>query len=182
MAQPSIEFLQSIIPDVDHPDLNAMRNFLHSAKINIPVKLYNEGREVYAAEVKMIGHGHALYKAALDATLESIATRKPAIEWDSASFLSDKKFSKDELMQISETLADYVGQYRKMDFAVAHLDVLQHLEKVYGEPDRVKAKVAFEKTIQRLCAVIISTSVDVTPDPAYAPAHKGILQRFMPKF
>ena len=182
MRAPPLHYLQSIIPDVDHPDLNAMRNFLHAPKINIPVVLYQGEQIVYAAEVKMIGHGHALYKAALDAVREEIKTRTPAIEWDSVSFHSAKKFSQADMAQGQPTLADYVGVYRKMDFTAAHLDALAHLEKVYDEPDRAAAKLAFEGAIHRLCAAIISTSVEVTPDPAYAPVRKGILHRFMPKF
>lgn len=174
--------LHKLIPDVDHPTLNAMRNFVHSDKIWIPVRLFKDGQQVYGADVRMIGHTHSLYRAALDAALAGIADRKPAIEWDEVSFHSDKRAAKADMLRDEASLSAYVTIYRTRSPHVALIDALENMNSVIADPAKAD-KTMFEHSLLRLCAAIISTSVEVTPDPAYAPApRKGILQRFMPKF
>lgn len=182
MQNPSTAYLLTFVPDLDHPDLNAMRNFLGGKKINIPVRLYQNGEQVYAAEVHMIGHSHALYKAALDAVLDSIETRKPALQWDHVRFHSDKDVRRDDMLQARVSISDFISVYRRAGFALAQADVHRHLQDIKAEPDPAKARQMLDLNIMRLCASIISTSIEVTPDPAYAPApRKGLLQRLLPR-
>lgn len=172
------EMLRSLIPNVDHPTLNAMRNNLHNKKIDIPVCLYKDGQQVYAATVYMYGHGHSLYSAAFDATLEAAGQ----IEWDHASFHSSKQFEKTELLaDKTPSLSGYITAYRKIGFAAAMDDVDKNLVRMNGLPVPA-AKELFEQNMLRLCAAIISTSVEVMPDCAYAPVVKSGFGRFLPKF
>ena len=182
MKQLSRQDLQTFVPDIDHPDLNSMRNFLAGdRKIDIPVRLYKDGKQVYGSTVYMIGHTRQLYKAALQATLDGIATRKPAIEWDEVSFHSDKKFAKDDYLAHPSPLCDYIAIYRTVDFSLAMGGVMRDMEAIIDETDRTKARFMFEDNIIRRCAAIIATSIEVKPDPAFAPK-RGLIQRFMPKF
>ena len=181
MAKPN-DF-HKLIPDVDHPTLNAMRNFLGADKIWIPVRLYKDGQQVYAADVRMIGHTHSLYRAALDATLAGITDRKPPIEWDQVRFHHETHYvDKADALKDEASLSAYITIYRTRSPHVALIDALENMNTVIADPAKAD-KTLFEHSLLRLCAAIISTSVEVTPDPAYAPApRKGILQRFMPKF
>lgn len=182
MQNPSTAYLLTLVPDLDHPELNAMRNFLGSKKIDIPVRLYHQGQQAYAAEVRMIGHSHALYKAALDAVLDSLAARKPALQWDHVRFHSENDVRKEDMLQASVSISDFISIYRRAGFAAAQADVHRHLQDISQEADHAKARRMLELNIMRLCASIISTSIEVTPDPAYAPApRKSLLQRLLPR-
>ncbi len=182
MPAPAHQHLLSLIPDVDHPTLNAMRNSLRGDKISIPVRLYHNGQQVYAAQVRMIGHTHALYRAALDATLASLATRSPAIAWDEVSFHSDKKMARADALRDEASLSAYIGIYRKIEPHLAIHDAIDNLATLAQQPAAENSRVMFEHALLRLCAAIISTSVEVAPDPAYAPSpRKGLLARWMPR-
>lgn len=170
--------LRGLLPDIDHPTINAMRNNLHNKKIDIPVKLYKDGVQVYGATAYMLGHGHSLYRAALDAATEHAA----GIEWDQAQFHSAKLFAKTDLLEADEkSLSSYITAYRKIGFDAAMQDVSKNLSLAKDLPADDK-KEAFEQNMLRLCAAIISTSVEVKPDAAYAPVVKTGLRKFLPKF
>ena len=174
----SPEQLRSFVPDVDHPTLNALRNNLHNKKIDIPVRLYKDGVQVYGATALMFGHGHSLYRAALDAVIEQAT----GIEWDQAQFHSSKMFDKAALLDDAETsLSTYITAYRKTGFETAMQDVMQHLDHA-KTLTAIQTKEAFEQNMLKLCAAIISTSVEVKTDAAYAPVVKTGFRKFLPQF
>lgn len=172
--------LLPLIPSVDHPTFNAMRNALCSDKIRVPVRLYKNGQQVYAADVRMFGHSHSLYRAALDATLGSIAARAPAIEWDQVGFHSDKKVDKADVLTDEASLSTYITLYRTVNARLALLDALDNLNKVAQKPAASVSRSETEHSMLRLCGAIISASVEVIPDPAYAP-RQNLLRRIASK-
>lgn len=183
MPAPANQELLKLVPNVDHPTLNAMRNSLYGDKIWIPVRLYKDGQQVYGADVRMIGHTHSLYRAALDATLAGIADRNPAIEWDQVSYHSAMKLDKTTALADEVSLSSYINIYRQIDPRVAIIDAVENIDRLAAQTSDAPRKEIIEHALLRLCAAIISGSVEVTPDPAYAPApRKGFLSRFKAKF
>jgi hypothetical protein len=87
MKKLNVEFYKSVIPDIDHPALNSLRN-ASDDPITVPVELYDKGAKVLSADVLMVGTTTPQYRAALWLTLREVERAGAAIEWDECSFLS----------------------------------------------------------------------------------------------
>ena len=93
--------LLKLIPEIDHPAFNAMRNAI-PGKVSIPVTLYQDEVRTFHAEVVMFGHTWSLFAPALMLVLEELKDRKMEVAWNAVAFTSPaKKFSRSE-MEISE--------------------------------------------------------------------------------
>lgn len=173
-----VEFLRSLVPDADHPDLNAMRNSLSSPKISIPVHLLKDGREVYAADVFMFGHSQSLYQTALAIVLDDLGARKTGVDWDHVHFHNAQALRAKAATQSEvNPLAEYIRLYRKIDLPMAVEGITKDMRALDDQADPAKRKSMLDQNILRLCAVLIATSVELKVNPAYTPKPKGLLQR-----
>lgn len=154
--------------------------FCTHPKINIPVVLYQGDQIVYAAEVKMIGHGHALYKVALDAVREEIKHAHPPLngqcQLSRSKIIADMAQGQCPHWPITSAfIARWILRRRILTRS-------RILKKSMTNPT-VRQQNWRLKVLSTVCARRLSRpALKSHLDPAYAPLRKGILHRFMPKF
>ena len=175
--------LLKLIPEIDHPAFNAMRNAI-PGKVSIPVTLYQDEVRTFHAEVVMFGHTWSLFAPALMLVLEELKDRKMEVAWNAVAFTSPaKKFSRSE-MEISEgELAGYMKQYRKMDFAAAMADAQGYLQ-VNETLSAAEIRKVMDAAALKICAVILVSSVEIKSEELKNPPRENAflkaLRRFKP--
>tara|TARA_R110002124_G_scaffold64985_2_gene177323 strand:+ start:132164 stop:132733 length:570 start_codon:yes stop_codon:yes gene_type:complete len=171
MRKLNIEFYKSVIPDLDHPALNSLRNASNSsAPIHVPVTLYSEGEKVLSADVSMIGTAIAQYKAALWLTLRALERADITVEWDECSFLSAQtKFARASCADFDD---DALVPHMRADAALSFKDVfIKASESLLSVDDAADSQESLDNFAYRITASVILHSAAV--DSADINALKG---------
>lgn len=82
--------IQKVIPDIDHPEANFLRNSV-GRRTPINVKLYKEKAVILDVDVFLpMGYSSSLYAVALYCVLNEHMRQGNVIKWNSASFINSE--------------------------------------------------------------------------------------------
>ncbi len=164
--------VQSVIPDISHPDILFLSNGL--TEIKIPVTLMNDGGKVWQADVVTFGAGRQLNKVALDAVLADLDMREIKLQWDAVTFTNpDAPWPRHEIEWTPDPLSTYVRAARGNSFE-------NNVRFCYGlfdqallrKDDPQKVKELIDEGALRMVAAVLALNISVEPKPMSATSQQ----------
>lgn len=149
----SWDYMKAFLPDIDHPEFNALRNG-DGRMVNIPVTLYKNDEPVLSAQVQMLSSARALYMPALWLLLRECAQSGVDVDWDTASFTNvDTRFSKNDLTDWRRDPAtDWMQRYNGKPLPEVAGHVLDELEALDGKMEGAQLKARFNDAAVHMAA------------------------------
>ena len=156
--KPSWDKVQALLPEVDHPWINALNNS-DGKKVEIAVGLMNKGEPALKATVHFYNCPYFLYQPALVVLLNRLERHNLTVEWDQAWFLSQagKHWDRADLkMDDPFTNLVRIAANMKMD------DVVSMIKDVWKELQPFATKEMKDQYYQDIGSAILGSTATVT--------------------
>lgn len=158
----SWQYMRGLLPDVDHPEFNALRNG-RGSKVNIPVTLYKDDEPVLSAEIRMFSSAAALYKPALWLLLKDCEDHGIDLDWDKAGFVSEfSRFPKDEITDWSaDPMTSWMQSHNTKSFRDMLELVTEELAELPKENDPMQLRQKFNSLASHMAASFQLQGVEI---------------------
>lgn len=162
MKKLSWKFIARALPDIDHPELNMLRNS-GGRCVDIPVTLYKDDAEVFTADVRMLSSAAQLNQPALWILLQHCENMGIDLDWDRVSFTNPHvRFEKDAIMKKPEhAISELIQAYPKHGLNELLEVVLDDTHSTKHIADRSELSEQFNQVARKIAAVFQLHSAEI---------------------